>query len=77
MTACKLALTTRAHDFLTANDGPNFLRAARALSVHVPPIQRVADVSERIEDLSDVPGPREKRGARSETRRARRTNRHP
>ena len=43
------ALTTRAHDFLTANDGPNFLRAARALSVHVPPIQRVADVSERIE----------------------------
>ena len=33
----------------------NFLRAARALSVHVPPIQRVADVSERIEDLSDVP----------------------
>ena len=37
VTACKLALTTRAHDFLTANDGPNFLRAARALSVHVPP----------------------------------------
>ena len=55
VTACKLALTTRAHDFLTANDGPNFLRAARALSVHVPPIQRVADVSERIEDLSDIP----------------------
>ena len=26
-----------------------------ALSVHFPPIQRVADVSERIEDLSDVP----------------------
>ena len=24
VTACKLALTTRAHDFLTANDGPNF-----------------------------------------------------
>ena len=55
VTACKLALTPRAHDFLTANDGPNFLRAARALSVHVPPMQRVADVSERIEDLSDVP----------------------
>ena len=55
VTACKLALTTRAHDFLTANDGPNFLRAARALSVHFPPLQRVADVSERIEDLSDVP----------------------
>ena len=44
-----------AHDFLTANDGPNFLRAALALSVHFPPIRRVADVSERIEDLSDVP----------------------
>ena len=55
VTACKLALTTRAHDFLKANDGPNFLRAARALSLHFPPIQRVADVSERIEDLSDVP----------------------
>ena len=55
MTACKLALTTRAHDFLTANDGPNFLRASRALALHFPPIQRVADVSERIEDLSDVP----------------------
>ena len=54
VTACKLALTTRAHDFLQANDGPNFLRAARALSVHVPPIQRVADVSERIEDLPDA-----------------------
>ena len=39
-----MALTTRAHGFLTANDGPNFLRAARALSVHFPPMQRVADV---------------------------------
>ena len=58
VTACKLALTTRTHDFLTANDGPNFLRAARALSVHVPPMQRVADVSERIEDLSDIPDAR-------------------
>ena len=55
VTACKLALTTRAHDFLTANNGPNFLRAARALSLHFPPMQRVADVSERIEDLSDIP----------------------
>ena len=64
VTACKLALTTRAHGFLTANDGGDFLRAARALSVHVPPIQRVADVSERIEDLSDVPdAPREERRA--------------
>ena len=52
VTACKLALTTRAQDFLTANDGPNFLRAARALSLHFPPMQRVEDVSERIEDRS-------------------------
>ena len=30
--------------------------------MHVPPIQRVADVSERIEDLSDVPdAPRDER----------------
>ena len=57
VTACKLALTTRAHDFLTANDGPNFLRTARALSLHFPPMQRVADVSERIEDLPGVPVP--------------------
>ena len=53
--ACKLALTTRAHGFLTANDAGDFLRASRALSLHFPPIQRVADVSDRIEDLSDVP----------------------
>ena len=36
VTACKLALTERAHDFLTANDGPNFLRAARALRLALP-----------------------------------------
>ena len=64
VTACKLALTTRAHDFLTANAGADFLRAARALSLHFPPIRRVADVSERIEDLSDVPdAPRDERRA--------------
>ena len=55
VTACKLALTTRALDYLTANDSADFLRAARALSLHFPPMQRVADVSERIEDLSDIP----------------------
>ena len=58
--ACLLAMTTRAHDFLTANDAADFLRASRALAQHFPPIQRVADVSERIEDLSDGPdAPRE------------------
>ena len=40
---------------MTANDGADFLRAARALSLHFPPIQRVEDVSEQIEDLSDIP----------------------
>ena len=45
VTACKLALTTRALDYLTANDGADFLRAARALSLHFPPMQRVEDVS--------------------------------
>ena len=53
--ACHLALTTRAHGFLTANDAADFLRASRALALHFPPVQRVADVSERIEDLSDIP----------------------
>ena len=53
--ACLLALTTRAHDFLASNDGANFLRASRALALHFPPIQRVADVSDRFEDLTDIP----------------------
>ena len=53
--ACMLALSTKAHSFLASNDSADFLRAARALSLHFPPIQRMADVSERIEDLSDIP----------------------
>ena len=55
VTACKLALTTRAHDFLTSTDSEVFLRGARAFTLQHPPMQRVADVSERIEDLSDIP----------------------
>ena len=55
LTACKLALTTRALDFLKRGDGPDFLRAARALALIFPPVQRVEDVSERIEDLQDIP----------------------
>ena len=53
--ACDLALVTRAHDFLTSTDSEVFLRGARAFTLHFPPMQRVADVSERIEDLSDIP----------------------
>ena len=52
--ACLLALTTRAHDFLKAQDSADFLRGSRALALHFPPVQRVADVSERIEDLPDL-----------------------
>ena len=55
VTACKLALTTRAHDFLTSTDSAVFLRGARAFTLQYPPIQRMEDVSERFEDLSDIP----------------------
>ena len=51
---CLLALTETALKLLKSGDGPDFLRAARALALHFPPIQRVADVSEGIEDLSDL-----------------------
>ena len=34
--ACLLAMTTRAHGFLAAQDGGDFLRAARALALHFP-----------------------------------------
>ena len=54
--ACDLALVTRAHDFLTSTDSEVFLRGARAFTLQHPPIQRVADVSDRIEDLCDLPG---------------------
>ena len=50
--ACKLALTIRAQDFLDSNDSEEFLRGARAFTLQHPPVQLVADVSERFEDLS-------------------------
>ena len=53
--ACKLALVTRAHDFLTSENSEVFLRGARAFTLQHPPVQRVEDVSERIEDISDIP----------------------
>ena len=52
--ACQLALTTRCHDFLKSNDSEVFLRGARAFTLQYPPIQRMEDVSERFEDLSDL-----------------------
>ena len=53
VTACKLALTTRAHDFLTSTDSAVFLRGARAFTLQHPPVQQVEDVT-RIEDLPDL-----------------------
>ena len=52
--AAMLALTTAALRLLESGDSRDVLRAARALSLHFPPIQRVEDVSERFEDLSDL-----------------------
>ena len=51
--ACKLALVTRAHDFLTSTDSAVFLRGARAFTLQHPPVQQVEDVT-RIEDLPDL-----------------------
>ena len=53
--ACLLALTETALTLLKTGDSRDFLRAARALSLHFPPVQRVEDVSERFDDLSDIP----------------------
>ena len=52
--ACDLAIVTRAHDFLTSGDSEVWLRGVRGYTLQHPPVQRMADVSERIEDLSDI-----------------------
>ena len=52
---CLLAITERALALLETGDSHDFLRAARALSLHFPPVQRSEEVSERFEDLSDLP----------------------
>lgn len=54
--ACMSALTTKALELLETGDSRDFLRAARALSLHFPPVQQVEDVSEPepIESLSDL-----------------------
>ena len=43
--ACKLALVTRAYDFLTSTDSEVFLRGARAFTLQHPPVQQVEDVT--------------------------------
>ena len=52
--ACDLAIVTRAHDFLTSTDSEVWLRGVRGYTLQNPPVQRVADVSERIEDLPEM-----------------------
>ena len=53
LAAAKLTLTKRARKFLKSEDGADFLRGARALALHFPPVQRVEDVTQ-IEDLSHL-----------------------
>ena len=38
----------------SSTDSEIFLRGARAFTLQPPPVQRVADVSEQIESLSDL-----------------------
>ena len=46
--ACLLALTETALTLLKTGDSRDFLRAARALSLHFPPVQRVEDVGHPV-----------------------------
>ena len=52
---CLLALTSKALQILEEGDSHDVLRVARALALHFPPVQRSEDVTERFEDLSDLP----------------------
>ena len=54
LTACKLALTARALKLLESGDGPDFLRAARAIALIFPPVQQIENVLDRIPDLPDL-----------------------
>ena len=54
LAACKLLLSEKAQDFMGSEDSVDFLRASRALALHFPPVQRVADVSDQFEDLQDM-----------------------
>ena len=52
---CYRALTTVAYKFITS-EAPERVRIGSAIiKDHYPPVVRAADVSERIEDLSDIP----------------------
>ena len=54
LAAFKVELTTKAREFVDGtNDAGDFLRTARAVALHFPPVQRVEDVTQ-IEDLSHL-----------------------
>ena len=56
LAAFKVKLTTKAQEFVDKTGDPgDFLRAARAVALHFPPVQRVEDVTQ-IEDLSHLRG---------------------
>ena len=50
-----LEITTVAHEFILSKDPEKVRIGSAILKDHYPPVSRVADVSERFEDLSDVP----------------------
>ena len=52
---CYLAITTVAHEFISSKNPEKVRIGSAMLKDHYPPVARVADVSERFEDLSDVP----------------------
>ena len=52
---CYLAITTVAHEFISSKIPEKVRIGSAMLKDHYPPVSRVADVSERFEDLSDVP----------------------
>lgn len=54
LAAFKVELTTKAREFVDGTrDAGDFLRTARAVALHFPPVQRVEDVTQ-IEDLSHL-----------------------
>ena len=52
---CLEAITVRALKLLEEGDSHDFLRAARALALIFPPVQRSEEVTERFEDLPPLP----------------------
>lgn len=51
---CYLVITTVAHEFILSRDPAKVRIGSAMLKDHYPPVARVADVSERFEDLSHL-----------------------